>query len=133
MKKTNVLLVLTRSSACCQLGPIFIQRPGELDVWYDAEGDESIEWSQIKFRSALAVRFCPEASVDETMVTAYSRILEIENSDWLAGLSSLALEHHQQLLPGLRHMMLFFDHYGCLEVIAKSVIEDKNGVPPIKV
>ena len=132
MKTTNILLKLERGTGGCQIGPIVVHKPGKIDLWYDSEGDDSVVWTHVHFSSVVGFRFTPETGVDETMVTAYSKIIELPGSEWINTLEMSASERHQRLMTELRHMMLFFDHHGCLEVIARTVEYENDKKPDIE-
>ncbi|MGH7957249.1 MAG: hypothetical protein ACREH8_09570 [Opitutaceae bacterium] len=126
----NFPIKLPESTAGCEVGPIMHHSPGLVRVWYDTEGESSIVWTQIEFRSALATRFTPESAVTERMVVAYSRIAEVPESEWIFDIRKATEQKQQQLMPGVRHMMVFFDHHGCLEVVAKEVVITEKVAAP---
>jgi len=64
------------------------------------------------------------------MLSAYGCIAEQKNSTWLAEIESITIKRHQRLLPGLHHLMIFFDHRGCLEVIAQNVVISERVTAP---
>ncbi len=132
METIQLLLSLPESTARCEIGPVLQQKPGTIDIWYDIEGEKDLLWTHIGFEFVLAMRFTPEVAVTESMVQAYSKIFTVLKSSWLEEIKTIASEKHQNIIVGLRHMMVFFDHYGCIEVISKNVsINEKN--PPIDI
>lgn len=118
---TRDVLKLPMTTAECEEGPIVEARPGSLRVRYDAEGEDGPVWLTLAFEDALAYRFTPEVSVTELMVQAYSRVVEVLDSDWREHLESTAAAGGAKLPPALRHLAIYFDHAGCLEVLASSV------------
>ena len=131
MERVETLLSLPESTATCEIGPIIRQKPGTIDIWYDSEGQENLLWTHICFKTVLAMRFTPEVAINELMPQAYSKIVEVLRSDWLQNFEMVANEKHQSIIQGLQHFMVFFDHYGCVEVIAKSFSIDEKSPPPI--
>jgi hypothetical protein len=117
------------STGGCDAGPVVQFRLGELHVWYDSEGEQPV-WTHLHFGTCIAMRFTPEPSVSELMIQAYSRVIEHPESPWLSELRTQAKERHQQIFPDLRHMLVFFDHYGCLELVARTVSVDESSGPP---
>ncbi len=55
------------------------------------------------------------------MVQAYSKVAAVSESPWLKELESAASSSRITLRSGLRHFITYFDHVGCLEVVALSV------------
>ena len=119
--KINEVLGLPQSTAECEDGPIIDARPGSLNVKYDAEGEEGIVWTTFGYDGALAYRFTPDSSVTEPMVQAYSKVVEVLDSEWLKDLEGVAAAAGTPLPSGIRHFVAYFDHTGCLEVLASSV------------
>lgn len=119
-QRARTILELPESTAQCEIGPEIRQSPGAISVRYDAEAEGGVSWTSIRFGSALASRFTPECAITELMPEAYSRLCEIEHSTWLSELRARASAQHQIIPPSQRHFMVFFDHVGCLEVVAES-------------
>ena len=117
---------LPNSTGDCDHGPIVAFRHGELHVWYDHDDD----WTHIRVGSCVAVRFTPSPSVTGMMIEAYSKVIEHPDSRWLSELRSAA-DSREQLSPDFRHIFVYFDHYGCLEFVARSVtVEENSEAPP---
>lgn len=119
---------LPNSTGGCDRSPVVFFRLGELHVWYDYNGELS-KWTRIRVGSCVAVRFTPDPSVTGVMVRAYSRIIEHPDSNWLKELRAAA-DPKEQLSSDFRHLLLHFDHYGCLEFVARSVTVEENSEPP---
>lgn len=131
---TRKILDLPQSTGQCEEGPLIDYAMGNaispvLRVRYDVEGYEDSDedepvwspvWTSVVFADALAMRFTPESGTTEIMADAYSCVCEVINSEWLATLEDRFVDAHHELPPSYRHLMIFFDHYGCLEVIAAS-------------
>lgn len=109
-------------------GPIIEHRPGEVVVRYDLEGATGIEWVTIRFIVAVALQFTPDASVTAWMVEAFSKVCARDGSPWLAKLRGRAEEREQVVPASLRHFLVYFDHYGCLEVLAEDVKVEEGGI-----
>lgn len=116
---------LRHSTAECDEGPEILMRPGLLTVRYDAETDTGRTWTTLRFLGAVALRVVPEPAVSPTLARAYSKVALIENSTWLAGFADTSGDGR---LPGdLRHFVVFFDHYGSVETIARSCdVQEQN-------
>jgi hypothetical protein len=112
---------LPETNAHCEIGPIIKFRPGKVEVWYDSEGENSRMWTKLYFKIATTFRFTPQNAMPAGVVSAYSRIAEQPNSAWLAEIEAITTKRHQKMFPDLRHLVVFFDHCGCLEVIAQNV------------
>lgn len=119
---TEVLRLPTTAET--DVGPIVEHRPGEVVIRYDYEGDDGAEWATVRFSMVLASRFTPDASVSASMVQAYSRLCEIEKSSWRNELSAKATERGQGVPAAARHFLVYFDHYGCVEILAEGVAID---------
>lgn len=55
------------------------------------------------------------------MVEAYSRVCEVEDSNWSVSLRSTAANRGIVLSASARHFVIYFDHVGCWEVLADEV------------
>ena len=117
----ETVLNLPYSTAETEDGPVIEQRPGKVNVRYDAEDESGIVWTSISFRGAIATRFTPEPACEPWMIEAYSRVCIAEESPWLNELRRLALEGGEPIADDRRHWIVYFDHYGCLEVVAEDV------------
>lgn len=108
-----------------------VKTPAMVQVRYDIEGyDERDDgaapvwapiWTKVNFIDVVAMRFTPESACTELMIDAYSRVCEVVGSRWLIELGELFKEAHEDISPAFHHFMIFFDHYGCLEVISTNV------------
>jgi len=111
-------LKLPRSTAECDEGPETIFRPGVLTVRYDSETEAGRAWTTLRFRGAIALRVIPAPAISPIVIEAYSKVCVIKNSAWLA---SLMNTHGDGRLPEDRkHFVVFFDHYGSVETIART-------------
>jgi len=109
---------LTRSTAECDVGPEVMLRPGLLTVRYDVETDSGPAWTSLRFGGAIALRVVPEPAVSPLASGAYSKVGTIKNSEWLASL--LAASGDGKLPQDLKHFVVFFDHFGSVETVARS-------------
>lgn len=87
---------------------------------YDIEGEVGPLWTTIRFGGAIAMRVLPEPAVPALLVSAYSQVAEIDNSAWLVALGRESSGQGIRLAADARHFAIFFDHFGSLEVIARS-------------
>jgi hypothetical protein len=109
---------LMRSTAQCDEGPELSMRPGLLTIRYDAETDSGRAWTTVRFPGAVALRVTPEPAVSSLMVRAYSKVGLVRGSAWLASL--LEAKGDGRLPHDLKHFVVFFDHHGAVETIARS-------------
>jgi hypothetical protein len=107
-------LTLNRSTGECDEGPEISMRPGLLTVRYDAESDIGKEWTTLRFRGAVGLRVTPELAVTDIAATAYSKVVVVMKSVWLAQ----TVGNDGKLRSDLKHFVVFFDHYGSVEAIA---------------
>ena len=111
-------LKLKRSTAECDEGPEMSMRPGVLSVRYDAEAEGGPEWTTLHFPGAVAVRVTPEPAVSAIAAGAYSMVAIVSDSTWLASMTQSEIDG--KLPPDLKHFVVFFDHYGSVEAIART-------------
>jgi hypothetical protein len=50
---------------------------------YDYLGESGEQWAVLRFVRALAVKFTPDLAVDAQMIGAFSKVCQIDNSNWL--------------------------------------------------
>ncbi len=111
-------LKLPRSTGECDEGPEISMRPGTVTIRYDAETDSGQAWTTLRFSGAVALRFTPDPAVSPMMVRAYSKIGIVTGSAWLASL--LGTKGDGRLPDDLSHFVVFFDHHGAVEIVARS-------------
>lgn len=124
-QQITTLKTLPHSTGECDIGPEISFRPGHVSIRYDTEGALGIVWTELRFTDAVALRVTPDIAVAEELISAYSRVCEIEPSTWLEELqrgkspeelrSSTA---HGGWPEHLRHYAVYFDHFGAVEVLA---------------
>jgi hypothetical protein len=123
-EKVKEVLRLPTSTGEADAGPILEYRPDQLWVTYDAQDSNGgTVWTTLLFRDATAIKFTPDQGCVSIMVEAYSRVCEFESSDW-----KRAIRETNPLLElpvSTRHFFLYFDHHGCLEVLAAEVTLDR--------
>jgi len=108
---------LPHSTAECDAGPEILFNPGSLTVRYDYDSDIGETWSTLVFLGAIAQRFIPDIVTTELMTSAYSKVCVIENSSWIAELEART---DSEIFNSVKHYMVYFDHNGCLEVLARD-------------
>lgn len=90
----------------------------ELILEYNYEGpDGAYIPREAKFQGAVGYRFTASDHCTMEQLAAYDRLLEIKSSTWIADI--------QNPRENLRHYRVFFDDYGCYEVLASLFL------PPI--
>ena len=115
------VLRLPYSTAECEQGPIVEHSRGRMTLRYDTEEAGQIVWTVVRFAGVLAVRFTPDPACPPWLIGAYSRVSEVETSEWLRDLSSAATGRGEALTANARHLAIYFDHIGCWEAIAGAV------------
>jgi hypothetical protein len=105
------------SAADCDESPKISFVLGRLNLVFDYRCDSARRYAELVFDGAISVIFTPDSLVSEEMLDAYSKVCEYDNSVWLA---QCRMESEQKWNPDLRHFRIYFDHYGCVDVIAKS-------------
>lgn len=108
---------LPHSTAECDIGPEIKFNPGSLKIRYDYDSEIGEAWATLIFVGAIAQRFIPDIVTTELMTNAYSKVCVIENSSWIGELESRA---DSEVFSSLKHYMVYFDHNGCLEVLARD-------------
>ncbi len=108
---------LPQSTADCDKGPKIEFTPGKLNVHYDYYSDVDEGWVNVRFNKAISQKFIPDNAVTEFMINAYSKICIVSNSKWLMEIKSNA---KHQVNDSINHFIIYFDHNGCLEVLAES-------------
>ncbi len=132
-QKIVTLFELPHSTADCDHGPKIEFTLGVMKLSYDYEGEDAKLWLTLEFDGAVATRFTPDISVTEQMVSAYSKVCECVNSEWLSQLVLEARKHGSTFPNGLKHVFVYFDHYGCVEALARDVkIVDEGVKSPIR-
>lgn len=64
------------------------------------------------------MRWTYDAACPPDLVEAYSAVAEVDESAWLSELRAMADKAHTSLPANARHLAVYFDHSGCLEVVA---------------
>ncbi len=127
-EKTELILKLPVSTAECDIGPKIEITPGLVILKYDYEGSKGVEWITLRFNSAIAIRTTPDIAVSEIQLDAYSCVCKVINSEWLKSIREIAENGEGSLPDSLFHFIIYFDHYGAVEVVAKNVNIDKQVV-----
>jgi hypothetical protein len=120
MTRVRDVVPLELSTAETELGPRFELGREALVVCYDAEGEGGVVWTRLRFAPVFAARFTADPSVQAWMIGAYSKVCEVEASTWIQELTA-ATEEGRGPLQAARHFVLYFDDFGCLEVVARDV------------
>jgi len=122
--KIRTVQILPASTGVSEDGPVIEIGPSRVSAIYDAE--QGGLWTTLRFDVALAVRFTRDYLVQAWMVEAYSRVCEVEDSVWLRDLQVAADQTEFGLgeytpIRDARHLFVYFDEHGCLEVAAHGV------------
>jgi hypothetical protein len=115
------------STADCDESPKINFILGRMVVIFDYFFGSDKRYAEIVFDGAICVKFTPDPLVSEDMIEAYSRVCEYDNSDWLVYCRGLS---EPRLSLDLRHFRIYFDHYGCVDVIAKRWDLEINRTEP---
>lgn len=114
------VIPLRFSTAETDQGPMLELRRASLTLRYDAEDEERVVWTRLEFAPVFAVRFTADPSVTAWMLEAYSKVCEVESSEWIRQIEAAAHEGHRALQRA-RHFVVYFDDVGCFEVVASDV------------
>ncbi|MGH3080706.1 MAG: hypothetical protein ACRDNH_06160 [Gaiellaceae bacterium] len=87
---------------------------------YDAEGDDGVVWTRLRFTPVFAARFTADPSVQAWMIDAYSKVYEVEASPWIQEIIAAAQEG-RGAVESARHFVIYFDDFGCVEVAAGDI------------
>jgi len=94
-------------------GPELVQQRGKVELRLDHETEGGgYEWTAIRFQELHAISFTAWRSCTRDQVRAYDRLVEVDPSGWVASLASLP--------KGVKHYRVFFDEWGCYDVIAQG-------------
>jgi hypothetical protein len=95
-------------------GPHILFSPGKVTLRWDFESESGdYEWASAEFTGVEAATFTAYSSCTPDQVRAYDRLLKVEPSDMLAGLSGAGPKY-------LQHFRIYFDEAGCLDVAAED-------------
>ena len=120
MERMKILRKLP-STAETEEGPIIDHRLRGTTIRYDYEGPTGApDWVTIQFSSGGPMRFTHDPACTELMIGAYSAVAEIQDSEWIAALNLATSIERERLPDSLKHFVVYFDHYGCIEVVAAS-------------
>jgi hypothetical protein len=78
-------------------------------------------WTTLTFTTVVALRFTSDEACTAWMIEAYSRVCEVEASSWVAELREVAASRRMVVGPAAKHLVIYFDHVGCWEVVAGQV------------
>lgn len=104
------------STADCDESPRIRFVLGELILLFDYQSDSTKHHAQIIFNGAICMKFTADPFVCQEMLDAYSKVCQYDISDWVTECRKRA---ENSLCSDHRHFRIYFDHYGCLDVIAK--------------
>ncbi|HEY4248179.1 MAG TPA: hypothetical protein VGM64_15115 [Lacunisphaera sp.] len=121
-----VYAILPHSTADCNQSPEINFTLGRLDLSYDYLNTEPGKKVTLRFARAVAVKFTPDSAITADMVKAYSKVCMIEDSPWITELSDNAKQNSEIIFEQTKHLIIYFDHYGCVEVLASEleILED---------
>jgi len=127
MEKRILFATPYPSTAVIQ-GPTLIDDDSGLLVAMSCDDEGHEKFIRLRFIKPRAFRkreqtYCTSWHVKDTFDT----VCEIDKSDWIEELRSDAMpEWRDQWI--MRHFMVYFDNFGCLEVAAESaeLVGDKN-------
>ena len=78
-------------------------------------------WAALTFTTVIALRFTSDEACSAWMIEAYSRVCQVEESSWIAALRESAAAQRMTVDAAARHLVIYFDHVGCWEVVAGNV------------
>ena len=103
-------------------GPKIEQYGTRLRASYDVEQEDTPtpRWFAIDFIDTLAFRWTPDFACDAGQVGGYSAVAEKRQSEWLASLLNHEEGPNENFALQLHHFIIYFDHEGALEVVARQ-------------
>lgn len=122
----DMFLELPRPLSATVRGPTLRYVEPTLIVDYDFERDDGvIEWTRVVFHDVLAFQYRQAVSCTADDMRAYSHLLRLTSSSWLAEITGLraerlvlqAVESHSVPYSEWR---MYFDDSGCIAAIARS-------------
>jgi hypothetical protein len=98
-------------------GPVVRHQGDRLVVSYDYETPTgAYAWEDLVFTGVIAYTFVDDPACTAEQIDAYDQLVEVTGSAWLAGL----LADRRYPAPGVRHLRIYFDDVGCLDVAASA-------------
>jgi hypothetical protein len=92
---------------------------GSARLRFTYERGDLEEVGEFAFDWVRAYRHRAESHCTEWHIDAYDRLVEVEDSEWVAELLDAMPEDMRGLFV-MRHFMIYMDSVGCYEVIARS-------------
>lgn len=125
MQKLKILELPFPSTAVIR-GPALCTDDGDLLLSMDVDDEGRRNSTCLRFVKQRAFRKRSEAYCTAWHVTdTFDTVCEVQRSDWVQELRSASvLEWRDQWI--MRHFMIYIDSFGCLEVIAESVVFDNS-------
>ncbi|MFZ4381625.1 MAG: hypothetical protein ACOYO0_06635 [Sandarakinorhabdus sp.] len=125
MQKRKVLELPFASTAAVG-GPVLATAGGDLllSMDFDDEGKQRSACLRFVKRRAFRERseiYCTAWHVTDTFDT----VCEVQGSDWVHELRSASVPEWSDYWV-MRHFMIYIDSFGCIEVIAESVVFDDD-------
>jgi hypothetical protein len=113
--KTHEVWRLPHPSQECEGGPEAHLVDRTLTIRYDFENEAgNYEWTSFRFFEVVAFTFLDAELSDESQIAALDRVVEVEDSRWLQ-----RAEEARRPRPIQRHhYRVYFDDYGCYEVLS---------------
>lgn len=105
------------STADCDESPKIEFVLGRLTLNFDYYSKSGKNYAEIVFEGAISMIFIADPLVTEDMLEAYSSVCEYDSSEWLIRCRE---KWKYDFSPDFRHYRIYFDHYGCVDVIADN-------------
>ena len=119
--KTDAELIwkLPHLSQECENGPVIQTSLRKLWLKYDYETkDGSYEWETIEFDRIRMYQFIPFILCTVEHIAAFDQILMINNSE----IVDRIYQKRRQELAELRHYRIFFNEFGCYDIICEDIV-----------
>jgi len=122
MQKLKILELPSPSTACISYPTL--SEGGDLLLSMDFDDECAAQSACLRFVKARAFRkraeiYCTAWHVTDT----YDTVCEVQESDWVQELRSDSVPEWRDRWV-MRHFIIYVDSYGCLEVVAESVVLD---------
>ena len=123
MQKLKILELPSPSTACIS-DPMMSFEVGDLLLSMDFDYECATRSARLRFVKPRAFRkraeiYCTVWHVKDV----YDTVCEVQGSDWVQELCADSVPEWRDKWV-MRHFMIYVDSYGCLEVVAESVVLD---------
>jgi hypothetical protein len=118
------LWCLPAPSTGFEQGPVITHQHDRLVLRYNYETETGVyAWEELTFTGVIAYNFVDDPSCSAEQVGAYDQLVDVPDSPWLRGL----LADRRYDASGVRHLRIYLDDVGCLDVAASGFAPPARG------